>query len=141
MQYLGYTYTEKKFVICLKFQFNWTFCIFSGKPSPQPIPAFGTLGHEQKVPPEVSRNSRETPSGKVSWVMPGVERRTSALGESCREQDLPESKPSLTEACTQDEYSDSGRKKPEQPKGEPHRSKTSQPKYLIGVCMQVLNKP
>ena len=38
------------------------------------------MGPKQKVSPEVCRSSREKLNGKVSWVVPGVERSASALG-------------------------------------------------------------
>lgn len=64
--------------------------------------------------------------------MPGIAKSTPALGESCREQDLPGSEPSLMETSTQGEYSDSGRKSQSDHRGAP-QSNTSQPKYLEGV--------
>ena len=33
VQYWGHSYTEKLFIIYLKFRFNWESCILSGNPS------------------------------------------------------------------------------------------------------------
>ena len=35
MQYLVHTYTQKKFLVYLKFRYRWAACILSGSPIPE----------------------------------------------------------------------------------------------------------
>lgn len=65
MQYLGYTYTQKVFVLYLKSKFNWVYCLLSGNPKGQvnpPNPASLPLTHPAPHPLRAGMLSALLPS-------------------------------------------------------------------------------